>query len=354
MENNRSERNVTLQDVARHAGVSVSTASRALNEHPTVRTETRERVVAAAKALNYKPASRRRAQISAQSDSPFASLKAVAMVASGINNPYYDNLVLGIEDEADHENINLILMTTRDDPLYQRRVIERLTATPLEGAILLNACLSVDAILDIQAKRELPMVVFHYAVEHLRVACINTETQAAGHRAATYLISLGHKRIAYLGRRNLTSAERQRGAEQALREAGAQVDPLLVFCRDLSEQNAGMRAMEEVFASGSLPTGVIAFNDLMAYGAMHAIYDRGLRIPDDISVIGFDNVPSSEHVTPPLTTVALPTYQMGQSAMRLLRRIQAGENMREAEGITLSTPLVVRGSTGPCKEGKRI
>ena len=142
-------------------------------------------------------------------------------------------------------------------------------------------------------------MVFHYAVEHPRVACVNTETQAAGHRAAAYLISLGHKRIAYLGQHNLTSVERQRGVEQALREAGDQVEPLLVFDRDFSEENAGMRAMEEVFASGTLPTGVIAFNDLMAYGAMHAIYNCGLRVPDDISVIGFDNLPSSEHSTPP-------------------------------------------------------
>ena len=252
MENNHLKRNVTLQDVARHAGVSVSTVSRALNEHPAIKAETRERVVAAAQALNYKQASRRRAQRSARTDSPFASFKAIAMVASGINNPYYDNLVLGIEDEADHENINLILMTTRDDPLHEQRVIERLTAMPLEGAILLNACLSIDTILDIQAKRELPIVVFHYAVEHPRVACVNTETQAAGHRAAAYLISLGHKRMAYLGQKNLTSVERQRGVEQALREAGDQVDPLLVFNRDFSEENAGMRAMEEVFASGCL------------------------------------------------------------------------------------------------------
>ena len=349
MENNHLERNVTLQDVARQAGVSVSTASRALNAKPTIKTETRERVVAAAKTLNYRRTSRRRAQVSARTALPLGSLKAIALVASGFNNPYYNHLVLGIEDEANHENVNLVLMTTRHDPLHEQRIVERLTATPLEGAILLTACLSVDTILGIQAQRELPMVVFHYAVEHPRVACVSTETQAAGYRAAAYLISLGHKRIAWLGQKNLTSVARQRGVEQAVAEAGEQVDPLLVFNRDFSEQNAGMRAMEEVFASGPLPTGVIAFNDLMAYGAMHAIHNRGLNIPDDISVIGFDNVPSSEHTIPPLTTLALPTYQMGQWAMRLLRRIQAGENMCEAEGITLPTPLVVRESTGPCK-----
>jgi LacI family transcriptional regulator len=348
MENNRSERNVTLQDVARHVGVSVSTVSRALNEHPTVKAETRERIVAAAQALNYKP-SRRRATTSAQTGFPMSPLKAVAMVASGINNSYYHNLVLGIEDEADREDVNLILMTTRHDPWHEQRVVERLTAIPLEGVIFLNACLSIDTILGIQTKRDLPMVVFHYAVEHPRIACVNTEAQAAGYRAAAYLLSLGHKRIAYLGQKNLTSVVRQRGVEQALREAGPDADPLLVFSRDLSEENAGLRAMEAAFASGALPTGVIAFNDLMAYGAMHAIHDRGLDIPDDISIIGFDNLPASEHVTPSLTTLALPTYQMGQSAMRLIRRIQAGENMCEAEGVDLSTPLVVRESTGPCK-----
>ena len=105
--------------------------------------------------------------------------------------------------------------------------------------------------------------------------------------------------------------------------------------------------METLLTLPHPPTAVIAFNDIMAYGAMHVIYQHGLHIPDDISVIGFDDIPTSAYIIPPLTTVALPTHQMGQLAMHLIRRIQAGEDMRTAEPISLESPLVIRESTGP-------
>lgn len=340
MNNNKINQKPTLKDVANLAGVSVSTASRALNKRSSVKTETRERVISAAKSLYY-------VQVSDRTEMSYGTYRTIAIVSSGINNPYYNNIILGIEDEADHDNINLLLMTTRDDPLYEQLVVERLLTMQLEGVIMLNACLPIETLLEIQAKRDLPFTVFSFPTEHPRIANINADTLSAAQRAAAHLISLGHKKVAYLGTKNLASIQRQKGIELAFSDANIEFDSTLVINQELGNEEGGIRAIKEVLASEYQPTAVIAFNDLMAYGAMYGLYKEGLRIPDDISLIGFDDIPSSAYTTPPLTTVALPTYRMGQLAIRLIRRIQAGEDMRNIKPTTLECPLIIRESTGP-------
>jgi LacI family transcriptional regulator len=272
----------------------------------------------------------------------------IAMLVTDIRNPHNNSILLGLEDEAGYDNTNLVLMTTRNDPLREQQIVERLTTMPLDGIVIMNSsCLAVAEILELQAKRELPIVIFNYPLEHPRIGCIIPDTRLAAYRTANYLISLGHTRIAYVGPKNRTSAERQQGIEQALDDANIKIDPALFVKRNVGDEIRGMRAMEELLTLDVPPTAVIAFNDIMAYGVMHVIYKQGLRIPDDISVIGFDDVPTSAYILPPLTTVALPAYRMGQLAMRLIRRIQAGVDMRLVEPIILESPLVIRESTGP-------
>jgi LacI family transcriptional regulator len=273
------------------------------------------------------------------------------MLVTDIHNPHNNSILLGLEDEAGYADTNLVLMTTRDDPLREQQVVERLTTMPLDGIVIMNSsCLPVEKILEIQTKRKLPIVIFNYPLEHTRIGCIIPDTRLAAYRTANYLISLGHTRIAYVGPKNRTSAERLQGVEQALRDADIKVDPALIVKRNVGDETRGMRAMEELLSLDVLPTAVIAFNDIMAYGVMHVIYKEGLRIPNDISVIGFDDIPTSAYIIPPLTTVALPAYQMGQLAMRLIRRIEAGEDMRAAEPIILESPLIIRESTGPVQK----
>jgi len=336
----QQKRKITLEDVAQEAGVSVSTASRALAQHTASSNSTRDRVAAAAEALNYQQVAKR-----TRTDT---ATPTIAMLIADIRNPHSNSIVLGLEDEATYDNTNLLLMTTRNDPLREQQIVERLTTMPLDGIVIINSsCLPTEKILEIQAKRELPIVIFNYAIDHARIGCIIPDTRSAAYRTTSYLISLGHQRIAYVGTNSRTSAERQQGLEQALSDANITIDPALFVKRDADDEIRGMRAMEALLDLPHPPTAVIAFNDIMAYGAMHVIYQHGLRIPDDISVIGFDDIPTSAYIIPPLTTVALPTHQMGQLAMHLLRRIQAGEDMRLAEPIILESPLVIRESTGP-------
>jgi LacI family transcriptional regulator len=340
----KQQKRITLEDVAQEAGVSISTASRALKQHEAISEDTRDRVTAAAEALDYKQPAKRTSQVDAKIDT-------IAMLVTDIRNPHNNSILLGLEDEAGYSDTNLVLMTTRNDPLREQQVVERLTTMPLHGIVIMNSsCLPVEKILEIQAKRELPIVIFNYPLEHTRIGCIIPDTRSAAYRTANYLISLGHTRIAYVGPKNRTSAERQQGVEQALRDADIKVDPALIVKRNVGDETRGMRAMEELLSLDELPTAVIAFNDIMAYGVMHVIDKEGLRIPNDISVIGFDDIPTSAYIIPPLTTVALPAYRMGQLAMRLIRRIQAGEDMSTTEPIILESPLVIRESSGPVPE----
>ena len=337
----KRQKRVTLEDVAQEAGVSISTASRALKQHEAISESTRDRVVAAAEAVDYKQPAKRTSPADTKPDT-------IAMLVTDIRNPHNNNILLGLEDEAGYDDTNLVLMTTRNDPRREQQVVERLTTMPLDGIVIMNSsCLPVEKILEIQVKREVPIVIFNYPLEHSRIGCIIPDTRLAAYRTANYLISLGHTRIAYVGPKNLTSAERQQGVEQALQDADIKVDPALIVKRNVGDETRGMRAMEELLSLDVPPTAVVAFNDIMAYGVMHVIYKKGLQIPNDISVIGFDDVPTSAYIIPPLTTVALPAYRMGQLAMCLIRRIRTGEDMRLSGPITLESPLVIRESTGP-------
>jgi DNA-binding LacI/PurR family transcriptional regulator len=335
----KPQKRITLEDVAQEAGVSISTASRALKQHEAISENTRDRVAAAAEALDYQQPVRR--------SLPDSNPRTIAILVTDIRNPHNNSILQGLEDETGYNDTNLVLMTTRNDPLREQQVVERLTTMPLDGIVIMNSsCLPVEKILEIQSKRELPSVIFNYALEHPHIGCIIPDTRLAAYRTANYLISLGHTRIAYAGPRNRTSDERQQGVEQALRNANLDIDPALIIKRNIGDETRGMRAMEELLSLDVPPTAVVAFNDIMAYGVMHVIYKAGLQIPNDISVIGFDDVPTSAYVIPPLSTVALPAYRMGQLAMHLLRRIEAGTDMRLVEPIILESPLIIRESTG--------
>ena len=334
---------VTLEDIARQAGVSVSTASRALKGHPATNEETRKRVMMVARELNYPFAADRAPETPERS-------KTIAMLVTDIHNPYHNSIVQGLEDAAGYDNTNLVLMTTRNDPVREEQVVRRVTGDQFDGVVMLNSCLSEKTILAIQEQRLIPMVIFNYCIPHSHIGCVIPDTRAAAYRAATYLISLGHRRIAYIGAENRTSQVRMSGVQQALADADIPIDLDLFINRLVGDEERGKLAMQALLERERPPTAVIALNDLMAIGAMSVVQNHGLSVPNDISVIGFDDIPISAYLFPALTTVAIPTYRMGQLAMQLIRRIQAGENKLQAEPIGLECPLVVRESTGPAKD----
>jgi LacI family transcriptional regulator len=333
----------TLADVATRAGVSSATASRVLNRTAPVSEAVRSRVEAAAAALGYRP----RALANA-----LTSQGTLALLISSILNPYYPEVVRGIEDEAESDGLALILVNTNDDPQRERRALRMLYERPVDGVIVCGTRFTAQELIDLRERMQMPVVVTNRLVEHPAIPCIMTDTRHGAYRATQYLINLGHRRIGYLAGHNSIegSSTRLQGIEQALAEAGLSLSP--------AWQPAGLRNLEGGFQTmsallalpaGQRPTAVIAFNDLMAVGALQAARAAGVHVPQQLSIVGFDDVILAAHCNPPLTTVDLPKYGLGKLAVQTLRQLRQG-NAPPSSYSLLEGRLIVRESTAPWQE----
>jgi DNA-binding LacI/PurR family transcriptional regulator len=194
------------------------------------------------------------------------------------------------------------------------------------------------------------MVLLNHSIRHPEIPCVIADSESAAYHAARHLLSLNHARIAFIAGPSAAeaAAARRRGVERALAEAGL-VLPAEWSVSSLPNVNGGFLAMSALLAlpRDRRPTAVIVYNDIMALGALHAARAQRLRVPEDVSVVGFDDIAMAAHANPPLTTIAQPKYRMGRVAMQLLRSMMQG-NASPGEGYTLmESPLIVRESTGP-------
>lgn len=331
----------TLADVARYAGVSSATVSRVLNHAESVSEGVRGRVEAAIAALGYQPKRAATSQNLAQG--------TIALLISSILNPYYPEVVRGVEDEAEGDGLALILVNTTDDPQREQRALRMLSERPVDGVIVCGTRLAAQDLIGLHERYQMPVVVTNRYVEHPNIACIMTDTKIAAYRATQHLLNLNHTRIAYLAGHNSLegSQARQEGVELALAEAGLTLPPQW---RPIGFRNieGGFQAMSALLAlpSANRPTAVIAFNDLMALGALQAVRSHGLNVPRDISIVGFDDITMAAHTNPPLTTVDLPKYYLGQLAVQMLRQMRQGLAPPSSYNL-LESRLIVRESTAP-------
>ncbi len=328
----------TLLDVARHAGVSPSTVSRVLNNSATVRERVRERVRASAAILGYQAASH---------SSTLALKDAVALIIPDILNPYFTEIVRGVQDEAGAGNL-LLLLDTAEDSQREHEFLRMLANQPICGVVVCGSRILTQDMVALCSHFNAPMVVINRTLRLPNVACLVTDLKNTTHRATHHLIDLNHSRIAYLTgpSKSEVSLARREGIETALSEAGLALRP--EWCPvSFPDVDGGFQAMSALLALPSVnrPTAVIAYNDLMAFGVLHAVRSHHLRVPEDISVIGIDNISMAAHSNPPLTTISVPKHRMGRMAMQVLRRMLDGYPPPE-EGYTLfECPLIVREST---------
>lgn len=335
-----------LSDVARHAGVSASTASRVLNNSAPVRESARKRVLAALAALGYEPPRVR--------PDSYALKGAVALLIPDILNPFFAEIARGVQDEAGSDGSMTVLFDTAEDPLREEQVLRRLARQPISGTIVCASRLPSDQLVAFRSRYRMPMVVLNRRIRHPEIPYVIVDSENATYRATRHLLDLNHTRIACITGPSASEASqaRRRGIEAALAEAGLTLRP--EWCASsLPNVSGGFQAMSSLVAlpPGDRPTAVIVYNDIMALGALHAGRAFHLRVPEDISVIGFDDIPIAAHTNPPLTTIAQPKYRMGRLAIQLLRRMNQGQ-LPLGEGYTLmESPLVVRESTGPAPGG---
>ncbi len=337
----------SLLDVARHAGVSPATVSRVLNNTARVRESVRERVLASVKHLGYKASS-------SSSHKLLSRQNAIALLIPDILNPYFTEIVRGVQDEVSGDRLMPLLFDTAEDPQREIEFLRMVAGQPVCGIIACGLRIPNQELIATRSYSVTPMVIVNRTLRLHNVACIMVDLKNATYRAARHLLDLNHTRIAYLSGpgTSATSLDRRGGIEAALAEVGLSLKP--EWCPiSFPDVDGGFQAMTAVLALSRdhHPTAVIVYNDLMAIGALHAIRAHHLCVPEDISVIGIDNISMAAHANPPLTTLSPPKHRMGRTAMQVLRRMIEGHPPPE-DGYTLvECPLIVRESTAPAPGG---
>lgn len=337
-----SEQPARLRDVAEAAGVHAATASRALNPkaRQLVSAETVRRVTQAAQALGYQPNPIARSLKTARSGT-------VGLVIPDLTNPLFPPIVRGIENVMETAGYTPLIVNTDNDAERERALIDSLRSRQVEGLIIATARLDHPLLRSLRA-RDVPMVLVNRRAEDLDIPFVAGDDATGVALAVRHLVELGHERIAYLAGPHTTSSgmDRARAFRHAVRDRGLAADAeLVVECAYWSETD-GATAARELLDRDTGATAIVAGNDLIALGCYDVFRERGIRCPDEVSVVGFNGMPFLDKLRPPLTTVAVPHHELGTEAARmLLDRIE--EPDRPPRSTLLPVTLVTRDSTAP-------
>lgn len=332
-----SDRTVSIKDVARAAGVSTATVSRALSNGSHVRPAVRERVLAAAAQLGYRP------NLVARSLRVQRS-KTIGLIVSDIRNPFFTAISRSVEDTAYEAGYGVLLCNTDEEPRREARYLNLMRDTNVAGIIFSPTPATMATFSSLPF--ELPVVVVDRFMPDAEVDAVLLDNQDAAYRLARHLLENGYRRIAALvGDVGTTGSERLRGYEQALREAGVAPDPTLI--RAVAPRiEAGYTAACDLLALVPAPDALFAGNSLLAAGALQAIRERGLIIPRDVALVSFDETTWETLVEPEITLIAQPTDEIGKAAAELLLQ-RVADPLRPPRRILLKGQLRIRGSSAP-------
>jgi LacI family transcriptional regulator len=320
----------TIRDVARACGVHISTVSRTFSAPHLVNVDTRARVLACAEKLGYRPNRAARALITGRTYN-------IGLIVADIANPFFPPLIKAAESQARKHDHLVFVADTDEDPAVEEEIVRAL-AKQVDGILLCSPRMSNDLIE--QLSRDVPLVVVNRLVAALPTVVMDV---AQGARLAIeHLTGLGHRSLGLLAgpRSSWTSREIRRAAVAAARAGRAE---LTVIGPNLPTEGGGAAVAEQVRAAGL--TAVLTYNDLMAIGLIEGLIEAGARVPQDISVVGIDDIMLSRLTRPKLTTVATPTAAAGRAAVDML--LAHGDDRRTTAHIHLQTELVIRDSTGP-------
>jgi LacI family transcriptional regulator len=334
----------TIRDVAKLAGVSPITVSRVINNTSYVSQETRERVEAAIDELGYVP----------NMLGPSLRLKktmTLAAVISDITNPFWTDVTRGIEDIAQAHGYFVILCNTDESEDKQEQYLQMLLRRRIDGILLVPASSTPDSIRLIK-KQNIPVVVLDRRVPDIDVDFVRADSETGAYELTKYLISLGHRQIAMLaGPQSVsTSIDRVNGFCRALNEIDLEMCDPMVFWGSFTKE-AGYEMAKKAIAATPPPTALFAANNFVAIGAIQALQEKNLRIPEDFSIVAFDDIPAAYSINPFLTAANQPSREMGKRATRLLLDRINGKDARPCQEILLSTEMIIRSSAGKSVSG---
>ena len=331
----------TIYDVAKRAGVSSMTVSRVINGKRDVKPETREKVLKAIEEIGYVPNSLARSFV-------LQKTKSIGLVITDITNPFFTTLARGVEDTAMKNQFSVIFCNTDENPEKELLYLEVLARKRIDGVILASASGKRSPLKSLLIKN-IPIVLIDRDIEGLDdLDVVKGDSVQGAYLLTKHLISLGHRRIGIIvGNRNISTAEeRVEGYKRALAESGIPVDESLIKFSQYS-RDGGYNSTKELLSLEDRPTAIFGGNNFIAIGSLVAIRELGLKVPEDIALVSFDDIESLSQVYPFLTVVTQPAYSMGVIAAELLiRRIEGRDKIEERRKVILQPELIVRESAG--------
>ena len=327
----------TIRQVAKRAGVAPITASRVLNNTGYFTAETKQRVEAAAAELNYVPNQLARSLRSHRT-------YTLALVLSDVTNPFWTTVARGVEDAARQQGYTVILCNTDENEEKQAEYLALLLRKQVDGILLVPARSDPGAVQMIQ-KQGVQVVVMDRRVPGAQVDVVRGASTRGAYELTHYLLGLGHRRIALLGGPTSLSVSHERlaGYQQAFAQAQLLADPALCFFGEFTVER-GQTMTHLALELAPPPTAIFAMNNFIAIGVLKALRQRQLRVPEDISVVSFDDLPDLLVVEPFLTVAAQPAYELGQRATQLLLQRIAEPTGQPYQEIILPTRLIIRHS----------
>jgi LacI family transcriptional regulator len=334
----QNSEHVDIHTVARLANVSIATVSRTINHIPTVNPKMAKRVWEVIRELDYFPNTQARSLVSGRS-------RLLGLIVSEITNPFFPELIQGFEDVAVEHGYEILIGSTNYDPERMKRCIRRMVERKAEGVAVMTFGIE-EPLLDQLADRKVPLVFVDVGPERPGISLLRVDYHHGIRQGVQHLAALGHRDIAFVtGPLRLHSAHSRLAAfHRAVQECGIVVDKGRIIEGDHTMEG-GMAAAEKLLTGAKLPTAVMCSNDVTAIGVLHEAYRAGLRVPDDLSVIGFDNIHLTQMTIPPLTTIQMSCFELAKAAVLALKAHVEGTPAPKRE-YPIETRLVVRESTG--------
>ncbi|MFY4776325.1 LacI family DNA-binding transcriptional regulator [Metabacillus sp. RGM 3146] len=331
---------VRIVDVAKKAKVSTATVSRVITNSGTVKKETTEKVLKAIKELNYQPNLLARQLRKLET-------KTILVIVPDITNTFFSKVLRGIEAVASEKGYQILLGDTDNKDVKESGYLNMLRQKNADGMILLTARID-HQLVDILAK-DYPVVLACEYTAGSEIPTVSIDNIGSATRASQYLIDLGHRRIGFISGplNSVLSRDRLIGFQHAMLQNRGLIQSSYIEEGDFTYES-GFNKMLQLLALDKPPTAIFAANDEMAFGAIKAIKSKGYSVPEDFSVIGFDDIKFASIFEPPLTTIAQPAFDIGFNAMELLMKLINQENIEKSLFI-LNEQLVIRDSCAPCR-----